>query len=70
MSFMGKIKDLFAKKKRGRRLRRISVDKRFALIGRTGQGSMSKVWRARDRETGKTLVYNPVVLRVTNLMKN
>ena len=26
--------------------------KRFELLGRTGQGSMSKVWRARDNEPG------------------
>src|SRR5205085_6062892 len=31
------------------------IAKRFDLIGRTGQGSMSKVWRARDRQTGKTV---------------
>jgi eukaryotic-like serine/threonine-protein kinase len=31
------------------------VAKRFELIGRTGQGSMSKVWRARDRQLGKTV---------------
>jgi eukaryotic-like serine/threonine-protein kinase len=29
------------------------VPKRFELIGRTGQGSMSKVWRARDRQMAK-----------------
>src|SRR5205807_593733 len=29
--------------------------KRFELLGRTGQGSMSKVWRARDRQLGKTV---------------
>ncbi len=33
----------------------IDVAKRFELIGRTGQGSMSKVWRARDRQLGKTV---------------
>jgi serine/threonine protein kinase len=31
---------------------RIDVNKRFDLLNRTGQGSMSKVWRARDRKTG------------------
>jgi serine/threonine protein kinase len=31
------------------------VAKRFELIGRTGQGSMSKVWRARDKQMGKTI---------------
>ena len=30
-----------------------NINKRFELMGRTGQGSMSKVWRARDRESGR-----------------
>jgi serine/threonine protein kinase len=34
---------------------RVDVKKRFDLIGRTGQGSMSKVWRARDRNLGRTV---------------
>jgi eukaryotic-like serine/threonine-protein kinase len=33
----------------------IDVAKRFELIGRTGQGSMSKVWRARDKLAGKVI---------------
>ncbi len=33
----------------------IDVAKRFELLGRTGQGSMSKVWRARDRQLAKTI---------------
>jgi serine/threonine protein kinase len=32
---------------------RIDVAKRFDLLNRTGQGSMSKVWRARDRSLGR-----------------
>src|SRR6059058_730953 len=36
-------------------LPRITVSKRFELLGRTGQGSMSKVWRAHDRELGRTV---------------
>lgn len=32
---------------------RIDVTKRFELIGRIGQGSMSRVFRARDTRTGK-----------------
>ena len=32
---------------------RVDVAKRFDLLGRTGQGSMSKVWRARDRSLGR-----------------
>ena len=33
----------------------IDVRKRFELLGRTGQGSMSKVWRARDKSLGRTV---------------
>src|SRR5262249_13821211 len=33
----------------------IDVDKRFEIMGRTGQGSMSKVFRARDRNLGRTI---------------
>ena len=53
MSFLDKVKNLFASDKNA--LPIINVEKRFELLGRTGQGSMSKVWRARDRDTGKTV---------------
>jgi serine/threonine protein kinase len=33
----------------------IDVSKRFELLGRTGQGSMSKVWRARDNKLGRVV---------------
>jgi len=33
----------------------INVQKRFDLLGRTGQGSMSKVWRARDKSLGRVV---------------
>jgi serine/threonine protein kinase len=36
-------------------LQKIDVKKRFDLINRLGQGSMSKVWRARDKSLGKTV---------------
>jgi len=32
---------------------RIDVAKRFDLLNRTGQGSMSRVWRARDKSLGR-----------------
>src|SRR6266567_4287552 len=38
-----------AKKGSTAALPRIDLAKRFELLNRTGQGSMSKVWRARDR---------------------
>src|ERR1041385_6310524 len=52
MSFFDKFKNLFGS---SGGLTVINVAKRFDLLGRTGQGSMSKVWRARDRETGRTV---------------
>jgi len=36
-----------------KKLPRIDVATRFDLLNRTGQGSMSKVWRARDRSLGR-----------------
>lgn len=33
----------------------VNIAQRFDLLGRTGQGSMSKVWRARDRDSGRTV---------------
>ncbi len=50
MSFFDSIKRMFAG---AGSLPIIDVNKRFELVGRTGQGSMSKVWRARDRESGR-----------------
>src|ERR1700676_2065585 len=43
------------KKIKEKEMPRINVGKRFELLGRTGQGSMSKVWRARDKSLGKTV---------------
>src|SRR3989454_6432775 len=54
MGFLSSLKALFAKKPKSN-LPRINVNKRYELLGRTGQGSMSKVWRARDRELGRTV---------------
>jgi len=49
---------LFGKKERSagapkKGLKRANIEKRFELSGRTGQGSMSKVYRAYDRELGR-----------------
>ncbi len=33
----------------------VDVRRRFELLNRTGQGSMSKVWRARDMSLGRTV---------------
>src|SRR5436305_4676316 len=54
--FSDLLKKLFGGGKRGKgSLPRIQVEKRFELLGRTGQGSMSKVWRARDRNIGRVV---------------
>lgn len=45
-------KDLFRRKSK---VPLIDVTHRFDLIGRVGQGSMSKVWRARDTASGRTV---------------
>lgn len=44
------LKKLFSGKPK---IKKTDLTKRFDLIGRVGQGSMSKVWRARDTITGK-----------------
>ena len=46
------LKNLFDKKGR---VEKVDVARRFELLARVGQGSMSKVWRARDNMTGKML---------------
>jgi serine/threonine protein kinase len=48
------LKQLFSAKSK-RKIKIVNVNKRFDLLGRTGQGSMSKVWRAHDRELGRTV---------------
>ncbi len=49
---MNFLKKLFSKKPR---IEKVDVTRRFDLIGRVGQGSMSKVWRARDAMSGRTV---------------
>ena len=50
MKLLDRIKQFFNKKPQ---VTLIDLTKRFDLIGRVGQGSMSKVWRARDVMTGQ-----------------
>lgn len=52
MSFGTWLKNLFAA---NTKMPRQDIKKRFELMGRTGQGSMSKVWRARDRQLGRVV---------------
>lgn len=53
MSFFGTLKKWFGSGPKKTSLPRIDVAKRFELLNRTGQGSMSRVWRARDRSLGR-----------------
>lgn len=46
------LKQLF---RRGPKVVKVDIERRFQLLGRVGQGSMSKVWRAVDNMTGKTV---------------
>jgi eukaryotic-like serine/threonine-protein kinase len=52
MGFLAKLQALFKSKPKSN-LPKIDVGKRFQLLGRTGQGSMSKVWKARDLTLGR-----------------
>ncbi|MFL5242862.1 MAG: serine/threonine protein kinase [Gemmataceae bacterium] len=52
MGVFSNIKKLLTPKAKSK-LPIIDVKKRFELIARTGQGSMSKVWRARDKSLGR-----------------
>ncbi len=53
MGFLAKLKQLFAAKPKGSVMKRADITKRFDLMNRTGQGSMSKVWKARDMQLGR-----------------
>jgi serine/threonine protein kinase len=46
------IKDFFDGRQR---LPKTDITRRFELLGRVGQGSMSRVWRARDTMSGKVV---------------
>ncbi len=49
---MNFLQRLFGKGPRKPKLPKVDIHKRFDLIVRLGPGSMSKVWKARDRKTG------------------
>ena len=53
MGLFSKLKLLLAARKK--RVRRVDLNKRFELLNKTGQGSMSQVYRARDRQLGRTI---------------
>lgn len=53
MGLLSLFKQLFSGKKGAGNI--VNVQNRFQLLGRTGQGSMSKVWRANDRNLGRVV---------------
>lgn len=63
MSVLTKLKEMFGSKK-NTGLPITDIKKRFDLLNRTGQGSMSKVWRARDNKLGRM-----VCLKVLDKLK-
>lgn len=50
---MSILKGLFKRRPKKKKIKKTDIDRRFDRIGRVGQGSMSKVWRARDLMTGR-----------------
>ena len=54
VSLMSKLSAIFGSSKK-KSMPRTNLKKRFELLGRTGQGSMSKVFRARDNKLGRVV---------------
>src|SRR4051795_852243 len=53
---LGKLKGMFgAKKPAAKKLKRVNQERRFTLISQFSQGSMSRVYRAVDNESGRTI---------------
>ena len=68
VSMLGKLKDLFASSPSSSSSggsRRVNLEKRFSIVSESSRGSMSKVYRALDNQTGKT-----VCLKVQSREKN
>ncbi len=68
MPMLTKLKELFAPTPSGSShggSRRVNLEKRFSIVSETSRGSMSRVYRALDNQTGKT-----VCLKVQSREKN
>jgi eukaryotic-like serine/threonine-protein kinase len=68
MPMIAKLRELFAPSRSGSPhagSRRVNLEKRFSIVSETSRGSMSKVYRALDNQTGKT-----VCLKVQSREKN
>ena len=53
MGVISKLKQVFSSSGPKKSLPRADISKRFELLHKAGQGSMSKVHRARDRKLGR-----------------
>lgn len=53
MGLFDSFKKLFKSDSNKKKLPRVDIQKRFELGGKSGQGSMSKVYRVRDRTVGR-----------------
>lgn len=54
MGMLSKLKQLFVDRKQKKSAQpRVDIARRFELMGKTGQGSMSTVYRARDHKLGR-----------------
>lgn len=52
------------------KVEKLDITKRFQLIGRVGQGSMSKVWRAIDGNTGRTVALKLLDIEKTKRLES
>jgi serine/threonine protein kinase len=55
---LGKLKEIFGSGKSSssqRTRRRVNLQRRFSIVSESGRGSMSRVYRALDNETGRTV---------------
>src|SRR5262245_24951079 len=65
---LAKLKEMFGSKSSGGsrpRPSRVNLEKRFTIVAETAQGSMSRVYRAVENQSGRT-----VCLKVQNREKN
>lgn len=60
------LKKLFQSKPR---VQKVDIGRRFELYGRVGQGSMSKVWKARDSKLGKIVALKVLDIDKTNRLE-
>jgi serine/threonine protein kinase len=61
LSVLAKLKSLF-----GSKGPRVDLEKRFQTIMRVGQGSMSKLWKARDFKSGRTVALKVLDMAIIN----